>query len=228
MGKIQKRLNPWVLQMPSSTTLHTALRYIETVDVAALDSIKPSRNWQHWRSELCKTMDPPSKCDGEDRRALHALARSGGYPEIAESISQGLARESPEQDFHKMLRDSLGSAGMTDQQIAALTTAYLRDFQRGGRLNSAGRYVLGLTDAQLRDAIKDRTPADTSYFAGMAAFMGVIAFLFAAAPERLDAIAPVLLDSKFLNRFISELMLKKGGERFESQIAVSWRIARDA
>ena len=38
-------------------------------------------------------MDSPSKCDDEDRLVLHVLARSGGYPELAEWVSQGwLAR----------------------------------------------------------------------------------------------------------------------------------------
>ena len=101
---------------------------------------------------------------------------------------------------------------MADQEIAVLTAAYFRTFQRAGRLNSAGRYVLGLTDLQLRDAVKNRTLVDKTYFGEGWPYMGLVEFLFAAAPERLDAIASLLLDPKSLNSYICELMLKKGGE----------------
>ena len=74
-------------------------------------------------------MDPPSKCDDEDRRACMSWPEVEAIPRLPSGSRQGLARETPEQDYHKALRDSLGFVGMTDQEIAVLTAAYFRTYR---------------------------------------------------------------------------------------------------
>src|SRR5437868_3592031 len=127
MGKIEKRMQPWAF----AAVAHLA-GYIEKGDPEALAKAKRTKGYQQWRAELCKAMDPPSKIDEEDRRTIHVLTACGGYVELRDWLSLDLAREKPEEDLHGMLRSEMAHGGLSEKEIAFITLAYYRDFQKGG------------------------------------------------------------------------------------------------
>lgn len=227
MGKIRNHLDPHYLASVWGKPLVDALLYVESGDPAALDSIKQTKGYEHWAGLLRKAMDPPSRCEKEDRRALQVLARSGTFAEIAEWVCQELPREQPDQDLHGLMRDALKNAGVTEQEIALLTVARFRGFQNGAQPTSAGRYVLALGDQVLKAAASHAPEQMLQIHYNQRPFLGLIEFLFSAAPERLDLIVPALLEPERLRSGTAALLLQKGGHRFEEQIAQAWRNVKD-
>ena len=166
-------------------------------------------------------MNPPLRMDEEDRRAIHILAANEGYLELGTWLSQDLVREKPDEDLHGMLRHEMMVAGASKTMISWMTLTHLRDYSSRGSPNSAGRYVLGLSDQELVDGVNFPGLTLPHYLRGSPAFPGLIEFLFEAAPERLDVIAPVVLEPRRLHRQICELMLERGGGRFAGLIGAS-------
>ena len=123
------------------------------------------------------------------------------------------------------MREILRSIAVKDHDIATLTLVHFPLFQNAGRLNSAGRYVASLSDSDLKTALSRRGSFSVNYHVGQAECQGLLQFLFSVAPERIEGIAPFLLDPEHLDGRITEILLKNGGERFVDAIAESWRKA---
>ena len=139
---------------------------------------------RHWITTLAKRLNSPRRLDGEDRRALHLLTGHGEFLTIAHWVAQDLPRELPDEDLHGMLRAEMAHAGSSETAIAGMTLAFFREFITNGSPNSAGSYVLGLSDQQFVDAARmhdyDRHLRD---FEGVPAFFGLVEFLFEFAPS---------------------------------------------
>ena len=155
--------------------------------------------------------------------AIHVLVKGGGLPEIADWVCQELPREKPEQDLHGIMREALKTAGITDQEIAAVTAMKFTCFHKAGHPNSAGRFVLGLSDQELEAAVSHDAAWVPEVDLGHLVYEGLIDFLFSAAPERLDVIAPAILEPKRLRLGTSTALLQKGGHRFEDLVVEAWR-----
>ncbi len=178
-------------------------------------------------SILRQELSLPPRLEDEDRRILHVLAAKHDYPNLLFWFSKAMAVESPAQDYLAVLRSELQRLALPDDEITPTLLAYLDEFQNRGQPNSAARYVLALTGQQFVQMVMSaRTSPDRTYL-GKAPFLGLVEFLFTHAPERLDAIAPLILEPGRLNHEMSELMLRKGGRRFEPAIAASWRSLPD-
>ena len=174
--------------------------------------------------ELSKRLNGPRRLDDEDRRALHILTNYEAYLQITSWIAHDLARERADEDLHGMLRNEMAIAGASEVTIDCMTLVFFRQFKCGNSPNSAGRYVLALSDQQLVAAAREYDyDRHIRYVDGKPAFFGLVEFLFQFAPKRLDLIAPILFDPAHLEREICTLMLRKGADRFEDAIAASWR-----
>ena len=77
-------------------------------------------------------------------------------------------------------------------EIISTLVAFHGRFQEKGQPNSAGRYVLSLNDQQLEQLESGHRSENT--FPGRLRFLGLVDFLFAVAPDRLDVIAPLILE----------------------------------
>jgi len=227
MGKIRDRMNPWILKTQGPHGLDLALRYVESADPHDLAAIQQSTVRGGWLTYLRMEMNLPPRLEDEDRRTLHVLAAKHDYPNLHYWLSKAMAVESPAEDYLGTLRGELKRVGLPDDEIAPTLIAYLGDFQTQGRLNSAARYVLALTDQQLAQIVKSARISPHQSHLGNAAFLGLVELLFAVAPDRLDVIAPLILEPSRLSAEMSELMLRKGGKRFEPQIAASWKSVPD-
>ena len=130
----------------------TGSTWNRTGDPASLAAIKKSEDTVLERF-LGTAMNLPSRCEEEDRRALQVLARSGGFNEIRDWFCLGLQRERPGEDLHRVLREALRAGGTTEHEIAVLTVVTFPSLQKGGQPNSAGRYVLALSEEELMAAV---------------------------------------------------------------------------
>ena len=121
-----------------------------------------------------------------------------------------------------MLRGELKRVDLPNDEIASTLITFLSSFQIKGHLNSAGRYVLSLSDQELERVVNSTESLQFRQLLGHAAFLGLVEFLFTVAPDRLDVIAPLILKPSRLSAEICETMLRKGGKRFEPMIAANW------
>ncbi len=220
-------MNSWVLKTQGPEGLDLALKYVESGDPRDLAAIQKSTVRGGWLFYLRQELSLPPRLEDEDRRILHVLAAKHDYPNLRFWLAKALAVETPAQDYLGVLRGELKRVALADDGITPTLIAHLDSFQKNGHPNSAARYVLALTDQQLTQmVISARTGPQDSYLA-TAAFLGLVEYLFFAAPERLEVIAPLILEPGRLNDELSELMLRKFGPRFEPAIAASWRSLPD-
>ncbi len=227
MGKIRDRLKKRLLNVTSMRPLFVGMPYIEAGDPAALAQLMPLGRYDYWHSALREVLDPLSRCDDEDRRAVHLLARAGAFSEIAAWACQELPREKPGQDLHGALRQILTAGGVGDEAIATLTARYFTSFHKAGQANSAGRFVLGLDDARLAAAVSLGGERNRERGAGDRPYESLLEFLFTAAPERLDVVGPILAGSQRLRLGTSTILLERGGGRFEDRLLEGWRRCAD-
>ena len=229
MGKIRKRIGLGHSTTGWNKSLVGALHYIETGDLAALNAIQKTKGWEYWRATLVTAMDPPSRCDEEDQRALQVLAWSGGYLEVRgmglPGATAGKARAGRRtRSFATRSRP----AGSRSRRLLLSPLPGSGASRTAGQPNSAGRYVLELSNQDLRAAVSQSAEGIAAGYLRRDPCCGLIELLFSAAPERLDLIVPALLEPERLRSATSALLLQKGGHRFEGQIVQAWRGVKDA
>jgi hypothetical protein len=155
MGKIRDRLNWWKRYTPGPHDQDVALRYVESADPQDLAAIQKSTVEIGWLSFLRFDLNLPPNLDDEDRRTLHVLAAIEDYRELLPWLEKALAVETPSEDVLGTLRGELKRVGLPHDEITSTLIAYLSDFQKKGQLNSVGRYVLALSDQQLKQIVSD-------------------------------------------------------------------------
>src|SRR5271166_4605605 len=184
MGKIRDRMNPWILKTQGPNGLHLALRYVESADPRDFAAIQKSTVRGGWLSYLRLEMNLPPKLEDEDRRVLHVLGAKEDYPDLLFWLSKALAVETLAEDYLGTLRGELERVGLPDEEITPTLFAYVDDFQKKDQLNSAGRYVLTLSDQQLAQIVRTARISPHQSHIGNAAFLGLVKLLFAAASVR--------------------------------------------
>jgi hypothetical protein len=166
--------------------------------------------------------------DEEDRRAVYLATGYGAFLNLALWISRDLACERPSDDLHGMLHGEMTRAGASEAQFAHMTLAFVNEFTCASGPNSAGRYVVSLSDRQVLDAMQAHEFDRGFWYREGPPFLGLVTFLFQHAPARLDIVVPVLIRSARLDRRLCELILRQGGRRFEDLIAERWREMADS
>jgi hypothetical protein len=179
-----------------------------------LDSIQKDSD-KTWpvRHALQGALPPPTALEDEDRRALHVLVRIGYLEALGVWLDRALGKEKPDEDYHALLRAELEAIKVPRAQILHLTGRNLHTFARAGKPTSAGRYLLALSDSNLKQAVE--TPQNQYYN------LPLIDFLLEFAPGRIEGLLDELLNPRGpLNRdLVAIRLLKKGGKPFEKPVA---------
>ena len=105
---------------------------------------------------------------------------------------------------------------MSAARVSAITLMYVENLARGGRPNSAGRYLLSLPDADLKAAVKQ---AADMWAASPGLLARLAEFVLDTAPERLEP----LLDVIPISPDVCEVILRKGTDRYEPAAVAAWR-----
>ena len=215
MGKIAETLRGWV-KPRGGATISDALNYIETGDPAALDRVRSFRVWEYWKDHLTSVIAVSGAMGEEDRRALSVLAAAERFDQIGLWLRRALARARGDENLHEIFREALATAKLPAARVSTITLTYVEDLARGGRPNSAGRYLLSLPDADLKAAVKqagDMQAASPGLLARLAEFV------LDNAPERLEP----LLDVMPISPDVCEVILRKGTDRYEPAAVAAWR-----
>ncbi|WP_165224179.1 DUF4132 domain-containing protein [Aquisphaera insulae] len=200
--------------------LENALRYVETGDTAILKAFSPATHRHNsWRGSFGDTIHPAREFDDEDRRAVELLLHLKQLTLLATWLGRSLRDEKADEDFHGLIRSAAESTGVPASLIDTMTASFIPSLIRGVTPNSAGRYVLGMDEARLTRAVKS-APSSSDFHE---AFTGLLELLFASAPERVDAVAPLVLASGGVQPVLAEILLRKGKQRFEVLVAGLWR-----
>jgi hypothetical protein len=202
--------------------LDAAERYVETGDRAALAKVKPaSQQDAYWGRTLAGGVGRPPGWGDADRRAIHVLAAAQLFDGIGVWLDGVLRTEKPEDDFHAQLRQELQTARVATDDIIRLTVRYVVDLARAGRLTSGARYLLSLSDDQLREGVR----ATEETYAGPR----FLEFLLATAPQRVPPLVGdfLAIEPKRMRPQIYGLLLKKGGSQFEPQVRAAFERESD-
>ena len=157
----------------------------------------------------------------EDRRVLHLMFARNLLPSLSTWLNGALRQEKTADDIMSAVRAELESCNAAARDIVTLFSL-VQAFAREGKPNSAGRYVLGLSDSDLQHAIEQHVYGSMNLY--------LIEFLLDFAPERMPALFPVLLrETPGLNNnaSVAGLMLRKGGKRFEQNVHAFFRSMRN-
>ena len=224
MGKIRDGLFPEAVKSFGARGLDLALQYIESADPRDLAAIRKANFSRQWLAYIVFAMNKPPRLDEEDLRVLHVLAAQQDYENLGVLFSDAVKAESVD-SFLGVLHAELKRVNLPADEVISTLVAFHDRFQEKGQPNAAGRYVLSLSDQQLEQLIRT---SQRKYFSRDFDFLGLVDFLFAVAPDRLDVIAPLILEPGRLSAPICERMLRKRGKQFEPMIAAAWKSVPEA
>jgi hypothetical protein len=192
-------------------------RYLHTGDEAALAQVKAAQSTNsYWAWGLADAIAAPAALTEEDYRILRLLAASKAWAGIGHWLNRALAREKPDEDYHAILRKEL--QGVPARTVADLTVEHVLTLERNGQPTSAGRYLLALTD-------KDQSHLAKKFRAHQAGLRW-LDLLLKHAPERVPPLTEELLQPDARNMELDGvcgLLLRRGGERYEDQVAATCR-----
>ena len=170
---------------------------------------------------LAGALAPLPEWTDEDRRLLHVLLASNMLASLGDWLNAALRQEQPTDDVVAAVLAELETCQVTTEDVVPLFTR-VAVFAREGEPTSAGRYVLGLSDPDLRLAVQK------GFYACVNLFM--VEFLFDFAPDRLPSLLPMLLKvvgPAFDNTAASAMILRKGGKRFENEVHTFFESIQD-
>jgi hypothetical protein len=223
MGKITKAMAGSLMNYRGSEG-QDALKYIETGDPAALGRIRSGGpSWGPWARYLTGFMADPASMGEEDRRALHAMAALETFAQIGDWLSKALGRAKGDEDLHAIVREELAKVKVPASAVSVMTTAFVENLAVGGRPTSAGRYLLALSDRDLKAAVKE---AESGRSYGQWCYPRLAGFLLETAPERLGPLLGVMLGPKVITPEICEIVLRKGADRYAPAVVVAWRATK--
>jgi hypothetical protein len=191
-------------------------QYLLTGDAKALAKVQP-KDTHVVQHRLAEALPSPSSLDEMDVRALHVILKCGGERPLSEWLERHLKKESPTQDHHAAVRAALERGNVSGEAVLDFTANYLETFARAGQPTSAGRYVLSLSDSDLRKLAEPPKQKRLN--------LSLIDFLLTFAIDRLEPLVKGLLDpERHWNREAAALLLlRKGGRRFEKPVAAFFR-----
>lgn len=190
------------------------MAYLATGDSAHLAKIRKAQPWHNGGYYyFTRALTTEGELKEEERRVLRVLAANPGGGGIREWLNSILNTETADQDQHAVFRAVLSADPVTADLALPLTTRHVQVFAREGRVNSAGRYLLGLSDDELRHGLHESAPNIN---------LALLAFLVGHAAERIPAILPEMLrgeDEVHNGAEIAAVLLKQLGTRYESEAA---------
>jgi hypothetical protein len=252
MGKIADAMRRWLASYSGSLG-KDALRYIETGDPAALGRIKPKawEPWPHQLANVIAGPDAMSDEDHRALHALAAFeAYEGIGPWLSRALEKAKGDEDllglllgelavvkvPKAAVSAMIaayvenlaRDGRpNSAGrhllaLSDRDLAAAVKKAVKISQFYSR--RIYRRLAGFLSetsperaASLLVAVLESRP--TNLYGREA----IVQELAAIAPDRLQPLLDWLLDPKVITRDLCEIILIRGGDRYEQAVADAWR-----
>ena len=221
MSRVQKALQ----SLPSTSAIPVKLmeQYIQTGDRKLLAHIPPVKTgtWSWDGNVLCGALARASEWTEEDRRLIHVLFARNLLESLGSWLNAGLRQEKPTDDVFAAVRAELTSCQATTKDMNALFPG-ITLFARDGKPNSAGRYILALSDSDLEHAVRK------GHFECLNLWM--IEFLVESAPDRIPAILPVLLkeQSGITNiEAAAAILVRKGGRRFEKEVHAFFKSLQD-
>lgn len=164
--------------------------YIETGDAATLKKIDRTRgSGGYWGSTLAESLRPIEAWQEDDRRAVRALARAGYDDDVWQLLDRQIRQEKEGQDLHKIVAKELEAGGGDEMSVARDTMKWVHHLVNREKPNSAGRYLLSLTDAGL--GFNAKAINKEGHYANDLG--GFTRLMIAFAPERLPKIVNDLL-----------------------------------
>jgi Domain of unknown function (DUF4132)/HEAT repeats len=207
-------------------------QYLLTGDRKLLSQIESSEQGPlSWDGKaLAAAVAPLADWTDLDRRAVHVLFAMRKLDSLGHWLNDALKHEKPDADVLDAVLAELKTCGATTRDLNPIfigVTAFACD----GKPTSAGRYVLGLSDSDLRNAVQQDF-ASSAFGLAIARRMGallnldMLGFLLDVAPDR---IAPLLdLVGKSGNKSDAVgLLRRKGGTRFGKEIEAIVRSTMD-
>ncbi len=222
MSKLVKAVRESLIYESGKSGQH-ALEYIETGNRETLGRIRPGDPNRRWLRAIGGALPAPDALEEEDRRALQALAAARAYHDIGQWFALAVAREEEGQDFQGLVAAELSAIKVPTAFIDTVTVAMVDHFARDGRVNSAGRHVLTLSDEETRAALLSVLNTTGKGIPILAGFSALTEFLLEAAPDRVEPLFPVLLHRQFIAMDVCKVLLAKGEGRHDSAVATVWR-----
>jgi hypothetical protein len=217
MSKMQQalqQLQPYA-RGAGTLPLPTIQTYLRTGDPAALAQLKAAgpKGYGHWI--LADAIAEPPALTEEDRRAIHVLAAATHWAYLARWLNPALHKEPADADYHALLR-----AELPDVPAPTVAEATVEHFTlvSQGRPTSAGRYLLGLPDEELKHLAQKCS--------GQLAILRLLELLLDHAPERVPPLTEELLQPAPTTPYlygVCRLLLGRDGARYEKQVVTTCR-----
>jgi uncharacterized protein DUF4132/HEAT repeat protein len=206
MTRLQKSLSaidPCYTQMP----IQDMTNYIVHGDEAALARLAAARDDAYVGHRLVDALAAPPAWTDEDRRVIHALAAIRQLNRLDKWLGEIIGKEKPDEDYLRAVCQELEAAKVRRRIILDLSGCIWTLTHHKGP-NSVGRFILGLSDAELKTAATASTGANFE----------LIKLLARYAPERIEPLVPEWL--KYANGDVAaRVLLEECGDRFEKPIA---------
>jgi hypothetical protein len=219
MTPIQQALQ----QLQGQSQVKVIQHYVQTGDAKALGQLKSGKQTGYsWEGTvLAQALAEPVRWADEDRRLVQALAAAGLFEGLADRLNDSLQQEKPTEDIFGMVSSVLQAGKSSGKDIVALA-GRIRYFARDDKPNSAGRFLLGLGDEELKHAA-GLTHGD--YYN-----LNLVGFLLDQAMDRIPAILPVVLHERRHcgnAESVAAMVLEKGGKRFEMEVHDFFQAMKD-
>lgn len=197
--------------------------YVLGNDPAALTTIPRNRStgWSHEGYVLADALTPMSQWTDQDRRLVHAMAAAGMLASLGSWLEDQLKQEKAGGDPVGDLAREIASANFPAEDTITMFTT-VRTFVRSGTPTSAGRFLLALSDAELKQAATLRFQ---NYYN-----LQLLQFLFEHTPDRVAPLVPELLVERGHSsnaESAAAMLLTATGKRFESEIVAFFRAMKD-
>jgi hypothetical protein len=199
-------------------------KYVQSGDpkcLAPLKQCKSDWSWQlYWMDDAWTHMAPPGQLSVEEQRALQVASELDALERPLEHWLKPVfeKRLTPDERYHEALVEAVGNEGEAKRRTTAATIYELGKLleHRDGTPNSAGRYLLSLTDKELAQG------GDKAVMV-----MDALGFILRHAPKRVATVAPSFLHegSKGICRSVSDrcarLLLESDAKLYEKIVATA-------
>lgn len=189
--------------------------YLQTGNPRALAKINRKNSGGYWGAELAGALARPDAWTDQDRRAVDILCAAGIHEYLFVRLDTDLAVEPEGEDFHRRLREQV--KGLSAEKLAIQTATSIRQLLRDGKPTSAGRYLLGLPENDLRIALVHSV--EHAYGTRL------LDFLLDHAPRRVPPLAEYVLNEveESLARHVAASLLTRGGKTFQPAVEKRYR-----
>jgi hypothetical protein len=185
---------------------------LQTRDFLAGDAARARVAW--WAMPLARSLGDPRSWGILETRLLRLLLALGCHDVVAEHwLAARLEAEGAGEDAFGVLARELAGCGMGGVQTAVFALLRARPLVCSGRPTSAGRFLIGIDDEDLVEALESVLSMDPT--AGVVAAQRGLELLFLLAPfqpARATAIAPFFVHAGFQDTGLGRLAAALGSK----------------